>query len=220
MNQHTNTLEFLGETQKYIHKICHPTLGETIRTPVFMTASKTLVGNSPKTSLSPVRPHDQAMRRMEEEHWPVTRTASSKGFYGVWSTARLRSSQDRRVVKSQTELKLDVLQGAPSTPTTARKTQRLLKSTPLQLQNPKIQAFLNRFETKPRRASKLVYMPRSPTKRTVKSLSHKLTLARLLKPISAQPLTSSLSWRRLEVKSSHLKRRVADEYCDRSESLD
>lgn len=136
---HCNTLEFLGETQKYIHLITHPPQIEEHLT-------HTALPKTPKTRrvLTPLRSKtpDFAVKRLELQRLQMkdTREPPLSGLRPARST-----TPERRGIQFSTE-------DRSCSPLASSRTLRGLNSSrtksPLLMKNERVHLFLNRSSTK------------------------------------------------------------------------
>lgn len=170
MNQHGNTLEFLNETQKYIHLISHPKLVDAPKSspPRVITASGSPVRSSPsKIGLSQRSP--EKTRKSQEEDYRLfdmlhNNRPSLRDSPDDRKASRSVNLRKSRLKKSHTEEKLSRCEVFNDSPDQVFLSQRKFRRAPLRLTNKSIQAFLQRF-SKPKTASKLVFKPKSPIDR-------------------------------------------------------
>jgi hypothetical protein len=153
MNLHSNTLEFLGETQKYIHLICHPPqIQEHLANRVIGRAesfNQIRRPSPPTTSDSPVPKIEESTRLARH----LSRKKASRHHSPVMTKeAEQNRIPDLKIIKSRTEETLQASSQYSSSqavlprPFTTSKKQKVSAHVK---KNSSIQAFLDRFDTKP-----------------------------------------------------------------------
>lgn len=191
MNLHSNTLEFLDETQKYIHLISHPL---HIDEHLAATQHKTVIPKSPK----PVKSHRPASptpaRTVRTPEFPVMSREEATNLFNQLNDKKVSRdpspsllkgslrgrSAVRKIQKSKTEERLH--EGSSYLVTTysmprVLTSNRPFTRAPIKMRNNKIQAFLDRFDSLPK--ERLVFNPQSPKGSKITSPKAKLRMLTL-----------------------------------------